>query len=156
MGHLAFFQKHDKVLAKIIDKPIQKLQRLKNIPVTLMRSIMNQQLNSRAADAIYGRFLDLYDGKKPTPQQVSNTTAASLRSIGISKAKVSYVHNVAKFFIEHDLTDRKLNVMPNEELTGLLTQIKGVGQWTVEILLMFSFRQRRCFLHSTISDCNKQ
>ncbi len=103
-----------------------------------MASIMSQQLNTKVADIIYKRFLDLYNKEEPTPQQVLATPKETLRAIGLSNAKVNYVLNVAQFCIEHDVTDTMLLVMTDEEIIKLLTQIKGVGQWTVEMLLMFT------------------
>ena len=109
----------------------------KNITLRLIGAIMSQQLSTRVAEVIYQRFLDLYGGKEPTPQQVLDTPAPVLRGIGLSNAKVSYVHNVARFTVEEKLTDKKLHKMENDEVIAYLTQIKGVGRWTVEMLLMF-------------------
>ena len=68
-----------------------------------------------------------------------------LRSIGFSNAKASYVHNVCKFFVENNITDARLHKMSNEEIIELLTQIKGVGQWTVEMILMFTLGREDVF-----------
>jgi DNA-3-methyladenine glycosylase II len=103
-----------------------------------MASIMSQQLNTKVADIIYRRFLDLYNKEEPTPQQVLDTPTETLRAIGLSNAKVKYVQNVARFCIEQEITDTKLLAMQDDEIIKLLTQIKGVGQWTVEMLLMFT------------------
>jgi len=127
----------DKKLLRIIDGPLPVLPIRKNITLRLIGSIMSQQLSTRVADVIYTRFLALYNGKEPTPQQVLDTPAPVLRSIGLSNAKVSYVHNVARFTVEEQLTDKKLHQMSNDEVITYLTQIKGVGRWTVEMLLMF-------------------
>lgn len=117
--------------------PLPVMPLRKNITLRLIGSIMSQQLSTRVAEVIYQRFLDLFGGKEPTPQQVLDTPAPTLRSIGLSNAKVSYVHNVARFTVEEKLTDRKLHKMNNDEVIAYLTQIKGVGRWTVEMLLMF-------------------
>ncbi len=98
---------------------------------------MSQQLSTRVAEVIYGRFLALYGGKEPKPQQILDTPTETLRAIGLSNAKVSYVHNVARFVIEEKLTDSRLHKMSDEEVIAYLTRIKGVGRWTVEMLLMF-------------------
>jgi DNA-3-methyladenine glycosylase II len=128
----------DSKLAPAIREPYHELKLHKNIPLHLMASIMSQQLNTKVADIIYKRFLDLYNKEEPTPQQVLATPKETLRAIGLSNAKVNYVLNVAQFCIEHDVTDTMLLVMTDEEIIKLLTQIKGVGQWTVEMLLMFT------------------
>lgn len=145
MEHITHFQKRDKRLAKIIHEPLKELRMLKNVPLTLIASIMSQQLNTKVADVIHKRFLALYDGKEPALQQILDTPLSTLRSIGLSHAKTTYVHNVAKFCIEHNITDKKLNSMTNEEVIELLTQIKGVGRWTVEMLLMFTLGREDVF-----------
>jgi DNA-3-methyladenine glycosylase II len=127
----------DKKLLSIINGPLPAMPIRKNITLRLIGSIMSQQLSTRVAEVIYNRFLGLYDGKEPTPQQVLDTPAPTLRGIGLSNAKVSYVHNVARFTVEEKLTDKKLHKMSNDEVIAYLTQIKGVGRWTVEMLLMF-------------------
>jgi len=145
MEHIIHFQKKDKRLSKIISEPVTELRMLKNIPLTLIASIMSQQLSTKVADIIHKRFLALYGDKEPTLQQILDTPLTTLRSIGLSNAKTTYLHNVAKFCIEHNITDKKLNSMTNEEVIELLTQIKGVGRWTVEMLLMFTLGREDVF-----------
>jgi len=106
---------------------------------------MSQQLSTKVAQVIYKRFLELYKGKEPKPQQVLDTPSEQLRAIGLSNAKVSYVKNVAEFCIEHKITDKKLLAMENDDIIELLTQIKGVGRWTVEMLLMFTLGREDVF-----------
>lgn len=106
---------------------------------------MSQQLSTKVAQVIYRRFLELYKGKEPKPQQVLDTPFEQLRAIGLSNAKVSYVKNVAGFCIQHKITDKKLLAMENEGIIELLTQIKGVGRWTVEMLLMFTLGREDVF-----------
>ena len=136
----------DKKLKTVIGK--QKPHRLvkrKNICTWLCASIMSQQLSTKVADVIYQRYLDLYGGNEPTPEQILDTPFKKLRGIGMSNAKVSYVQNVAKFEIESGLELKKLNRMSNEEVIAYLTQIKGVGQWTAEMLLMFALGREDVF-----------
>lgn len=134
--HLIHLSK-DKKLAPLLANTLPPLKKRKNVALRLIGSIMSQQLSVKVASVIYERFLALYDGKEPDPQQIMDTPATSLRAIGLSNAKVSYVHNVARFAVEEKLTDKKLAAMDNEEVIKYLTQIKGVGRWTVEMLLMF-------------------
>jgi DNA-3-methyladenine glycosylase II len=89
--------------------------------------------------------LDLYGGKEPSCEKVLATDPIQLKSIGLSNNKVNYVQNVAKFFLENKITDAQLYKMPPEEVIELLTQIKGVGKWTVEMLLMFSLGHEDVF-----------
>jgi len=99
---------------------------------------MSQQLSTKVADVIYKRFLNLFGGKEPTPEQILQVSPETLRSIGLSNAKVSYVHNVARFTLEQKMDHKKLSRMNDEEVIGYLTSIKGVGRWTAEMLLMFT------------------
>lgn len=138
MDYIAHLSK-DKKLKKLLEgaEPFQLRQR-KNICLRLCASIMSQQLSTKVAEVIFRRFLELYGGEEPTPEQIAATPLETLRTIGLSNAKASYVHNVAQFALEHQLDDKKLKKMSNEEIIELLTQIKGVGRWTVEMLLMFT------------------
>lgn len=144
MEYIKHLQK-DKKLAKAIGEEVHELKLHKNIPLRLMASIMSQQLSTKVARVIYHRFLELYNGKEPNPQQVLDTPPEKLRAIGLSNAKVSYVQNVARFCIDHQITDKKLLAMNNEEIIELLTAIKGVGKWTVEMLLMFTLGREDVF-----------
>ena len=137
--------KKDKKLATIIHEPLPLLQLRQNIPLRLMASIMSQQLNTKVAQVIYKRFLEIYQGEEPGPKQVLDTPSETLRSIGLSNAKVDYVKNVAAFCIENAITDTKLMLQTNDEIIDLLTQIKGVGKWTVEMLLMFTLGREDVF-----------
>ncbi|HEU4470156.1 MAG TPA: DNA-3-methyladenine glycosylase 2 family protein [Flavisolibacter sp.] len=136
----------DKKLAKLVEgREAFSLQSHRNICLRLCASIMSQQLSTKVAKVIFHRFLELYDGKEPTPAQIVATPFEKLRGIGLSNAKAGYVQNVAQFAIEHSLSDTRLKKMSNEEIIALLTQIKGVGQWTVEMLLMFTLGREDVF-----------
>jgi DNA-3-methyladenine glycosylase II len=144
MSYVLHLQK-DKKLRVILGEEVFSLKRRKNIPVRLMASIMSQQLSTKVAAVIYQRFLHLYDGKEPSAATVLDTPDSKLRSIGLSNAKVQYVKNVAAFFLEHGITESKLMKMDDATVIELLTQIKGVGRWTVEMLLMFSLGREDVF-----------
>lgn len=132
-------------LATLLDAATHQLTKRKNIPIRLIASIISQQLSTKVAKIIFLRFLDLYDGKEPTCSQVLDTAPEKLRSIGLSYSKVSYVQNVAAFFVANKITDKQLYKSNPEEVITLLTQIKGVGKWTVEMLLMFSLGHEDVF-----------
>jgi DNA-3-methyladenine glycosylase II len=140
--HLSTDRKLARVLAE--QDPV-KLKVSKNIPLRLCASIMSQQLSTKVAKVIFTRFLELYGGKEPTPQQIVDTPYDTLKGIGLSNAKTVYILNVAHFALEHKLDDKKLRKMSNEDIIELLTQIKGVGQWTVEMLLMFTLGREDVF-----------
>ena len=124
MTHL----QQDKKLAVFINEPLhERIKPHKNLPLQLIGSIMSQQLNTRVADILYKRFLALYKNKEPKPQQILDTLYATLRGIGLSNAKVSYVKNVAAFCVEHKITDKKLQAMNNDAIVELLTHLLSVG-----------------------------
>jgi len=136
----------DKKLKKLIT--VQKgfkLKRRKNICIYLCASIMSQQLSTKVATVIYNRFLKLFGDKEPSSQQILDTPLTTLRAIGLSNAKANYVQNVAKFSLEKGMDVKKLNRMSNEELMEYFTEIKGVGRWTTEMLLMFALGREDVF-----------
>ncbi|HUQ67105.1 MAG TPA: hypothetical protein VM101_13170 [Flavitalea sp.] len=114
------------------------MKQRRNICLRLCASIMSQQLSVKVAAVIYKRFLSLYGRRQPTPQQIVSTPFETLRSIGLSNAKTRYVQEVAQFAIDKGMEFKKLSKMTNEEVIDYLTAIKGVGSWTVEMLLMFT------------------
>ena len=137
--------KKDKKLATILVDADHVIKKRKNTPIRLMASIISQQLSTKVAAIIFGRFIALFDGKEPSCEQVLACTNESLRSIGLSQSKVHYIQNVAQFFLDHKITDKQLYAMEPEAILDLLTQIKGVGKWTVEMLMLFSLGQEDVF-----------
>jgi len=145
MEHLIHLAK-DKRLKKIIDlQQPYVLQKRKDVYIHLCGSIMSQQLSTKVAAVIYARFLNLYKTNTPTPKEIVDTSIETLRGIGLSSAKANYVQHVCRFFIEEKITDAKLDKLSNEELIKYLSQIKGVGQWTVEMILMFTLGREDVF-----------
>ncbi|PWT77636.1 MAG: DNA-3-methyladenine glycosylase 2 family protein [Bacteroidetes bacterium] len=144
MKHLDHLFK-DKKLKKIIDgqKPY-RLSRSKNIHLDLCNSIMSQQLSTKVAEIINARFIKLYEGE-PSPERIMNTSTDKLRSIGLSNAKASYLQNVARFALDFGMDHAHLDKMENEQIIEYLTQIKGVGKWTVEMILMFTLGREDVF-----------
>lgn len=136
----------DRKLKKLVEEgEPHTLKKRKNICNYLCASIMSQQLSTKVAKVIHTRFIGLYNHKEPTPQQIIDTPHEKLRSIGLSNAKANYVKNVAQFELDHGMDHKKLNKMDNEEIIEYLTQIKGVGRWTVEMLLMFALGREDIF-----------
>lgn len=142
------YRKHlrkDPVLAPLIlqGKELPEVQ--VNIPIRLMSAIVSQQLSTRVAAVIWDRFLRLYNRRQPSCKRVLETPSEKLRSVGLSEAKVNYVKSVARFCMENNITVKQLSDLSNEEVIQLLTQIKGVGVWTVQMLLMFSLGRADVF-----------
>lgn len=121
------------------------LVKRKNVYLHLCNSIMSQQLSTKVADVFQRRFLALYKTKSPTAVEIAATPFETLRGIGLSNVKANYLLNVCNFFIEEKITDAGLYKMSNEEVIKYLTQIKGVGQWTVEMILMFTLGREDVF-----------
>ena len=144
MHYVKHLSKDEKLKKLIKQHGTFELKKQKDLCLYLCYSIMSQQLSSKVALVLRKRFIDLYGGE-PTPQQIVDTPFANLRAIGLSNAKVSYVQNVARFEIEKGLDPKKLGKMSNEEAIEYLTQIKGVGRWTSEMLLMFALGREDIF-----------
>ena len=141
ISHLSKDRKFARVLS---DMTPLKLTKKKQVHLHLCGSIMSQQLSTKVAAVIYKRFFNLYTGT-PSPGQILDTSYETLRSIGLSGAKVNYIHNVARFAMEHGMDHRVLGKMNNEEVIEYLTRIKGVGRWTAEMLLMFTLGREDVF-----------
>jgi len=111
----------------------------------LLESIVSQQLSVKVADVIFKRFLSLFSNNYPNPNLVVAIEFDKLRSVGLSGQKASYLQNVAKFALENDLEKMDWASMSDEEIVSFLTQIKGVGKWTVQMLLMFTLARPDIF-----------
>lgn len=143
--HITHLSKDKRLLPLLHTVVPYELVKRKNVCLRLCVSIMGQQLSTKVAEVIFKRFLELYDGEEPTPQQIIDMPFEKLRAIGLSNAKVNYVQNVAKYMLEHKADDKMLARMSNEEIIDFLTPIKGVGRWTVEMLLMFTLGREDVF-----------
>jgi len=145
MHYVQHLSKDQKLKKLIKEHGVFKLQKKTNLCLYLCYSIMSQQLSTKVAKVIKQRFLALYGGTEPTPQQIVDTPFSTLRGIGMSNAKVSYVQNVARFELEQGMDPKKLSRLDNEQVIAYLTQIKGVGRWTTEMLLMFALCREDVF-----------
>lgn len=132
----------DPILADIIQKVTPKISSFSgDLYADLCSSIVSQQISTKVAKVIYSRFLDLYDGIPPTPEQLLETNFDDLRSAGLSKQKSAYMNNIAAFWVRQKLHNQDWNKFSDQEIINLLTQIKGVGEWTVQMILMFSLER---------------
>jgi len=107
----------------------------------LLRSIIYQQLSGRAARTIHKRFRALFRGGKPTPKAVLAVSEKSLRVAGLSRAKVLYVKDLAAKFASRSIPHRSFRKMPNEKIMEHLTAVKGIGEWTAHMFLMFTLHR---------------
>lgn len=123
--------------------PLQVSKR-KHVFLYLCRSVISQQLSTKVARILELRFLELLD-KQTTPEAVLSIDNQTLRGIGLSATKANYIHNIARYFSELQLTDRSFSKLDDESVIELLTPIKGVGRWTAEMTLMFSLGRKDVF-----------
>jgi DNA-3-methyladenine glycosylase II len=103
----------------------------------LVRSITGQQLSTKAAATIYGRLTELFGGRTPSPQEILGTDPDQLRAIGLSRAKAAYLRDLAEHIVDGELPIDELAELPDDEVMALLTGVKGLGRWTVDMFLMF-------------------
>jgi DNA-3-methyladenine glycosylase II len=104
----------------------------------LLRSIVGQQLSTRAARAIYGRLTDRYGGRTPMPVEVLEDDPDELRlAAGLSHAKVRYLRSLAEHVLDGSLDLERLDSLPDDEVIAALVAVKGIGPWSAQLYLMF-------------------
>ena len=133
--------RRDPVLAPIIKKYGScgiKTGRETDIFCGLVQAIVSQQLSTRAAATIYGRLQALMpDAGPPTPEALLPLSDEALRGVGLSRQKASYMRDLARKVLEGSVKTDGLPEMSDEEVVAELTKIKGIGRWTVEMILIF-------------------
>lgn len=143
------YRKHlskDKVLKDLVKNHDGfEVKQKEHILLFVCDSIIGQQLSIKVAAVIFNRFLGLFKTKTPKAKDILAVPHEELRSIGLSNSKAIYIKNVCRFFIENKITNAKLYKMSNDEVLALLTQIKGVGKWTTEMILMFALGRQDVF-----------
>lgn len=132
-------KKSDPILAPIIQLAgLPTFTPHKNYYQELVESIVSQQLSVKAAATILKRFLDLFPGTEfPAPDQILSKSIEDMRSVGLSRQKATYIQDLAVKVIEGTVRFNHLDMRSNDEVVAELTQIKGVGVWTVHMFLMF-------------------
>ena len=109
---------------------------------TLVRSIVGQQLSTRAATSIYNRLLERFGGHAPTPEEVLADDPDELRiAAGLSHAKLRYLRSLAEHVLDGSLDLDGLTRLPDEEVIAALVAVKGIGPWSAQIFLMFHLRR---------------
>ena len=128
----------DTVLAMLIDRfESPKFQKHTNYYHELISSIISQQLSVKAAATIERRFKDLFDGEFPSPEQILEKDIEELRSVGLSRPKASYIQDLARKILDGSVKFNHLDSLTNEQIIAELTTVKGIGEWTVHMFLMF-------------------
>ena len=135
----------DKTLEPLIRKIGPCTMRItKNPYQTLVEAIIYQQLSEASATAIANRFLKIY-GKFPTAKEVMKTSNKKLKDTGISGTKVNYIKGLSKKILEKKIDFRKISKLNDREVIAELTKIKGIGNWTAQIYLMFCLQRKDIF-----------
>jgi DNA-3-methyladenine glycosylase II len=113
-----------------------------DVYAALVRAIVGQQLSTRAARAIYARLLERFDGHPPTPQQILDDDPDELRvAAGLSHAKVRYLRSLAEHVATGALEIDRLTELSDEEVMAELVAVKGIGEWSAHIFLMFTLQR---------------
>lgn len=107
----------------------------------LVRSIVGQQLSTKAARSIYGRLAELFDGRSPDPESLAAADARLIRSAGLSGRKVEYLRDLAAKVRDGEVDLARLAELPDEDVTAELTRIKGLGPWTADMFMIFHLRR---------------
>ena len=113
------------------------LESSNDIYIALLEAVVSQQLSVKAADTIFKRFLNLFEEQNPTPERILMQSIETLRSCGLSGQKANYIQNIATFWQQPEVQKRDWLSVDNDLIIKELTAIKGVGKWTVEMILMF-------------------
>ena len=103
----------------------------------LLRSIVGQQVSTKAARAIYNRVLDLFGGKTPSPQRLLAVSEGELRGAGLSGRKVEYVRDLARHVLDGELELDHLEQLDDEQVIEEIVAVRGLGRWTAEMFLLF-------------------
>ena len=139
-----YLSNKDKVLKKLIQTYRNEYLNLNsNYFHSLINSIIGQQISVSAADSMKTKFFKLK--RNITPQTVSKLRTTDLRKCGLSRQKILYIRNISKFFLQNKKFIKNINKSSEEEIYKNLIEIKGVGNWTIHMFLMFSYGSSNIF-----------
>lgn len=134
----AHLSKNDPRLAPIIARSgLCTIQPHQDYYQDLVESIIGQQLSVKAASTIRDRFKALFNDKLPSPEAILKTDVETLRGVGLSHPKANYIRDLAAHVIDGRVTFDRIPNQSNEEIIKELTDVKGIGEWTVHMFLMF-------------------
>ena len=139
-----YLSNKDTVLKKLIQTYTNEYLNLNsNYFHSLINSIIGQQISVSAADSMKTKFFKLK--RNITPQTVSKLRTTDLRNCGLSRQKILYIRNISKFFLQNKNFRKNINKSSEEEIYNNLIEIKGVGNWTIHMFLMFSYGSSNIF-----------
>jgi DNA-3-methyladenine glycosylase II len=137
--------KRDPILRKIINKFNKGYLTSRKDPFfSLCRTIIGQQISTKAADSIWSKF-EIKCKKKIVPEMVLKLTSSSLKSAGLSRQKITYLKNIAKSFKNKSFNMRNLKKMNDDLAIDYITQLKGLGVWSAQMFLMFNLNRPDIF-----------
>ena len=130
---------NDSIIAKLIDQHGDcTITPHTNYYGELVSAIIGQQLSEKAGATIYKRFLTLFDNKLPTPEQIIATDTEAIRAIGCSYNKAAYMKDLATHIVDGRLDLEHISSLPNDQVIMQLVAVKGIGEWSAHMFLMFS------------------
>ena len=136
-------RKADPVMARLVDEHAALVrreleqERRGDAYGALLRSIVGQQLSTKAAATIYGRMIEIFGGHAPSPRQLLEADPDAIRAAGLSRPKIAYLRDLAVHVEKGALELERLPELPDEDVVAQLTAIKGLGEWTAHMFLMF-------------------
>lgn len=137
--------KKDPVLREIIKKYNKGFLTTRNNPFfSLCRTIVGQQISTKAADSIWSKF-EKKCKKNINPNTILKISSRNLKRLGLSRQKISYLKNIAKAFKNKSFDTKKLRTMNDEEAIEYITKLKGLGVWSAEMFLMFNLNRPNIF-----------
>jgi len=137
--------KKDSVLKGIIKKYNKGFLTTRNNPFfSLCRTVVGQQISTRAADSIWSKF-EKKCNKRIIPNTILKLSSRTLKNAGLSRQKVSYLKNIAKNFRNKSFSIKELKTMNDEEAINYITKLKGLGVWSAEMFLMFNLNRPDIF-----------
>ena len=142
--------KRDPVLKKVIKKFNKGFLTTRKDPFfSLCRTIIGQQISTKAADSIWSKF-ETKCKKNITPKKILKLSSRTLKTTGLSRQKISYLKNIAKSFKNNSFRIEKIKKMNDEESINYITELKGLGIWSAQMFLMFNLNRPNIFPASDV------
>ena len=136
----------DRVLGKVLESPgVFEFKAEGDLFESLVESILSQQLAGAAASSIIRKVRALYPGGKLEAHAIYKTPTRKLRSAGVSPQKLSYLKDLSKKVWKGTIDLESLRSMEDEEIIRILDEVRGIGPWTVQMLLIFTLGRTNVF-----------
>jgi DNA-3-methyladenine glycosylase II len=150
--HITHLKKNDPILKTVIEGvKLRNISRTRGHFEALIEAITSQQLSVKASDTIFKRFAALVPGKKfPTPKDILKMPARKIRKAGLSGMKVKFVKDLSKKVLDGTVDLKRIDQWSDREVIEHLTAVKGIGQWTAEMFLIFSLGREDIFSYGDL------